>query len=118
MLHHDTMANPILTKLFTTLIDETSVNWTPHLSPLMFNYNTRLLAKQPAAPDHMAAPVFTINPSFQLKQTLYEQNLSTEVQGHFTTMQELMQCRPEVKPTSKIITSNPEITHRTANSLQ
>jgi hypothetical protein len=40
VLHNNTMANPIMSKPLATLINETFINWTPYLYPLMFNYNT------------------------------------------------------------------------------
>jgi hypothetical protein len=40
VLHSNTVANPIVNKPLATQIDETFINWTPYLYPLMFNYNT------------------------------------------------------------------------------
>ncbi len=40
MLPANDLANPLMARLITTLVDKTTVNWGPWLFPLMFNCNT------------------------------------------------------------------------------
>jgi hypothetical protein len=40
MMPINDLANPVMARLVTTLIDETTIDWGPYLFSLMLNYNT------------------------------------------------------------------------------
>lgn len=104
ILEHDSMANPNLTKLLATLIDETSVNWTPYLYPLMFNYNTSFHLNDQPPPFTMLFQFPPWNPNFTTKTVPYVQTLVTELWDQFATTQELTHCQPEIQPAELTIT--------------
>jgi len=71
MVYNNAVANLIMTKLLATLIDDTSIIWTPYLYPLIFNYNTSFRLNNQSPPFARLLWFPPWNSSFTTKSTLY-----------------------------------------------
>jgi hypothetical protein len=104
MLQADDLANLLMARLITTLVDETTINWSLFLFQLMFNYNTSFQQEEQRSMFHQTFKKTPKEPEFPTKDWPYSQTFAEEARYQIKLTKEIMHhhhTTNQIAPTSK-----------------